>query len=301
MHWVSRTFFVPTPLRYNYEELALQRAMRRADAAFGLATGLVYAWAVALPCAPDWSALPSGPPRPVVASAAPWAPALRWAAAVLALLPMWQHTVVLPTPTKGDNAFIVKRVFGGWVYLTRWTLFMQGLHHLATALEAVADERKATWIVLLTHEATVLLSLLGVFVSVQYFSLVRGHPLCRAEEQEVDRQRAALSGLADQLARPLRRAGPAGPARLEGPSPPRVCVPRGPRPACARHGAVLHALRLPASHQLHLTRAWPYSFMVNFGRSPVVWAQFVLGQVAVFLVIFLVIVVGACQLLPAAW
>lgn len=50
-----------------------------------------------------------------------------------------------------------------------------------------------------------------------------------------------------------------------------------------------------------LTRAWPYSFMVNFGRSPVVWAQFVLGQVAVFLVIFLVIVVGACQLVPAAW
>lgn len=147
---------------FNDEEWAYGTYLRRMDA---LGTPVVVLWYLVLASMieqPSGSAI--NVPLPVVL--------LQLAMALLACFIFFLHTQTLP-PKQDDAVFNATKYLGRWLFLTRHCLAFQASHML---LSVLASLLQSTHLARLTDGSTLFMSILGCFVTVQYFMLVHRHP-----------------------------------------------------------------------------------------------------------------------------
>ena len=89
----------------------------------------------------------------------------------LSVLVMYQHMRVSPCPLE-DNvemSGVMSRI-GKWIFLTRHVLALQAVHFALSFLSTHVEGFE--WLIGTTHTASVFIAALGIFVTIQYFTLV---------------------------------------------------------------------------------------------------------------------------------
>ena len=89
----------------------------------------------------------------------------------LAVLAMYQHMRVSPCPLEENvEMFGVMSRIGKWIFLTRHVLALQAVHFSLSLLSNNVES--FGWLIGITHTASVFIAALGIFVTIQYFTLV---------------------------------------------------------------------------------------------------------------------------------
>ena len=89
----------------------------------------------------------------------------------LAVLAMYQHMRVSPCPLEENvEMFGVMSRIGKWIFLTRHVLALQAVHFSLSFLSNNVES--FGWLIGITHAASVFIAAMGIFVTIQYFTLV---------------------------------------------------------------------------------------------------------------------------------
>lgn len=204
------------------------------------------------------------------------------------------HTQTLP-PKQDDAVFDATKYIGRWLFLTRHCLALQALHLL---LSLVASIGELQGLARLTDGMTLFMSMLGCFVTVQYFVLVHSHPTfqekcadCAAWDPPYKFREIMI--ITHVFALPL--------ALLD------ACVAKD-REALAQDCSMLATALLSLAYVVfyvvlitlnqRATGHWPYAFMEDL-QTLRKWAVFIVGQAGILNVFGIVLF---CLLqLPPIW
>eukprot|EP00930_Biecheleria_cincta_P004218 TRINITY_DN105116_c0_g1_i1.p1 TRINITY_DN105116_c0_g1~~TRINITY_DN105116_c0_g1_i1.p1 ORF type:complete len:266 (+),score=29.35 TRINITY_DN105116_c0_g1_i1:70-867(+) len=104
---------------------------------------------------------------------------LQLAMAFVACFVFFMHTQTLP-PKQEDAVFNASKYLGRWLFLTRHCLAFQASHMLLSVLASLCQ---STHLARLTDGLTLVMGMLGCFVTVQYFMLVHSHPSFQEKSQ----------------------------------------------------------------------------------------------------------------------
>mmetsp|Transcript_44248 Transcript_44248/g.85060 ORF Transcript_44248/g.85060 Transcript_44248/m.85060 type:complete len:301 (+) Transcript_44248:46-948(+) len=92
--------------------------------------------------------------------------------AVVGLFAFSLSTSLLP-PNISEDLYHVQKYIGGWVFLTRHCLILQSVHLVVTFVASVGH---FAFLACMTNSIALVIGALGLFVTIQYFSLVHNHP-----------------------------------------------------------------------------------------------------------------------------
>ncbi|CAE7728830.1 unnamed protein product [Symbiodinium sp. CCMP2592] len=251
--------------KYDSEEEQQHRHTRRLD---HIGVFLLLAlYAVILNALAFGAELPVlKPPRLVVAA--------QLAVGLLAVFNLYVEIYSLPRGTKEaeDDFLVTYGPFGRWVYLTHQTIGALAVHALASAVLPFVSRRLAYG----NYRLSPVIGACGVFVTIQYFNLVKRHP-----DHEKTCQLWAARGVRFGLLDALRHVLPIVVSVLD--------ILFKSRDALLE--AMPSALGLVRLHLLYvvvfligihvnhrLTGRWPYGFMKDLGLSPSRWLMFLMVQ-----------------------
>jgi hypothetical protein len=209
----------------------------------------------------------------------------------LAILALYQHLRVSPCPLEENvEMFAVMSKIGRWVFLTRQVLCLQAVHFVLSFLSTRVENLH--WLIGVTHTAAVFIAGLGIFVTVQYFTLVSPD-----KDFAVDCTAWLKRGVNFRLIQDF------------------VHIPAGfiaiMDIMLVKNKVLLQETSVPMQDMLlyfflftlyylslvhvnyHMTKQWPYGMLKKLGLSPVKWAKFTVIQfmiLSVFLSIAVAIV-----------
>jgi len=216
--------------------------------------------------------------------------------AIVAVFVLYVHTFCQPYPKAEDKSFnAVAGPFGRWIYLTRQTLALQAVHFFMSFIGPFFSVRMTYG----TYIMALFLDGLGLFVTVQFFSLVAPNAeyikMCGVwARRGVDLKAtnnlthipAGCLAFMDILVLKSKTL------LIE--ATPTITV------------LVLVALVYVVFYltiitvNFWVTSRWPYEFMDSLGTNLFKWARFVAAQVIIIL-IFVFIMVALSNFGPSAW
>ena len=163
--WQSqlRSLFIQPYNGYTPKERALARRIYKSEiVGLPIITAFWLAFATAVSCFATQA--------PPVEAAPPAARHTSAAFAILATFTLYQHMYVSTTPLETSaEVFGVMQKVGRWVFLTRQVLSIQAVHACLTWAEVTGVLPSAR---VLTHSTALIVAGLGLFVCIQFFTLV---------------------------------------------------------------------------------------------------------------------------------
>lgn len=196
--------------------------------------------------------------------------------AILALLSSYvlfsqsQHAAA---PTKDVLGFLAQQRIGDWVYLTRHCITLQAWHQVFTVASFWSP-----WLSAKTHGVCILIAALSWFVTIQYFLLVAPNPDF-LEECRVWKERGVQFKEFNRFLHIPALVISVFDVALRSLSVLQLTLTLS-RSLIAVVFYVVFYLSVIVTN-FSFTKAWPYSFLSEFGTDITKWASFVAQQLAI--------------------